>query len=134
GQEIKADEGINPAVFSQIKKTLGNDLLLDKSRMSGKLLQGEDNAKEGLAIFKDFDPQAGSFDIFIGGLCSNSQKVKLPVPVKVQKVNADGKLVEVDTEEITLYKTLRLEYLVGGSAASRTNARVEFLGKEWVMR
>ena len=134
GQEVKAGEGINPAVFTQIKKTLGNELLLDKSQISGKLLQGEDNAKEGVAIFKDFDSQAGSFDIFFGGLSSNSQTIKLPEPVKVTKVDAAGKLVEVTTDEITLYKTLRLQYLVGGSSGNRDNARIEFLGKEWVMR
>lgn len=134
GQEVKAGEGVNPAVFTQIKKVLGNDLLIDRTQMSGKLLQGEDNAKEGVAIFKDFDAQAGSFSIFFGGLSSNSQKVKLPEPIKVQKVDASGKLVEVTTDEVTLYKTLKLEYLIGGSAGNRANAKVEFLGKEWVMR
>ncbi len=141
GQLLSAGEGFNSTpVYDKIKKIINNPLLVDLNTATGKILQGEDNAVESVAIFKDFDPKAGLFDVFIGGLSGETAKIKLPNPIKIRKEipfdpekKTDASEV-VETEEIILSKTLRLTYKIGSQAKDRQGAPLRFLGKEWVMR
>jgi hypothetical protein len=134
GQMLRAGAGVNPAVYDQIKKMHNSPLLRDLVGMNGKLLQGQDNAKEGVAIFRDFDPKAGSFDIFFGGLSGETVIIKLPKPVKVKEIGPDGKEKTVTTDKISLIKTLQLKYAFGTESADRANAKVEFVSQDWIMR
>lgn len=141
GQLLSAGEGFNStAVFEKIKNVMNNPLLVDLNTATGKILQGEDNAVESVAIFRDFDPEAGRFDVFIGGLSGETAKIKLPNPIKIRKekpFNPEKKTDAsevVETQEIILSKTLKLTYKIGSQAKDRQGAPLRFLGKEWVMR
>lgn len=134
GEMIRAGQGVNPFVFQQIKKLHNNPLLTDIVGITGKLLQGQDNAREGVAIFKDFDPRAASFDIFFGGLSGETMSVPLPRPVEVKQIGPGGKEVLVEKNSITLVKTLDLKYRIGTETSRRIDAKVNLLSKRWVMR
>ncbi len=134
GQVLRAGEKVRSSVFQAIKKRHNRPLLLDKESITGRILQGEDNAREGVAIWRDFDPQARGFDVFVGGLSGERVRVKLPAPVKVTVVDASGKEKRVVKTEITLVKTLHLQYRLPGEAAARDRTKVEAVGKAWVMR
>lgn len=134
GKMVRAGEGVNPVAFDHIKRLHNNPLLTDLIGMTGKLLQGQDNAKDGVAIFRDFDPEAAQFDIFFGGLSGETAVVKLPVPIEVTEIGEDGKLQKVQRDSIVLSKTLKLTYGLGVEAASRAYAKVNFLEQGWVMR
>lgn len=132
GQIIRAGAGVNPVVYQTIKKIVNNPLLTDMVGVTGKLLQGEDNARTSVAIFRDFDPKAASFTIFFGGLSGETAVVKLPHPISVPDPLEDGKMVKTST--VMLSKTLALKYNVGSEARGRGRADVRLIRKSWVMR
>jgi hypothetical protein len=134
GQMLRAGQGVNPIVFQHIKKLHNNPLLRDLVGITGKMLQGQDNARDGVAIFRDFDPEAARFDIFIGGLSGETATVQLPAPIKVRQIGPGGKEVTVEKKAITLAKTLDLTYRIGTETRNRIDATVQLLGKRWVMR
>jgi hypothetical protein len=134
GQILRAGYGVPTAAFKAIKQIHNEPLLKDTTSMTGKLLQGEDNAKDGLAVWRDFDPAAGEFDIFIGGLSGETAEVQLPRPIQVVELDTSGKTATVTKEKLVLAKTLHLKYGVPGEAAGRTHIKPEPAKKQWVMR
>ena len=130
GEILRAGQKVSTTVFEAIQKRHNNPLLLDIAGITGRLLQGEDNAKDGVAIWRDFDPKARGFDLFIGGLSGEREKLRLPVPVKVR--DAAGK--ETLKTEMIVSKTLQLSYSVPGEAAARPRVKPSLLKKAWVMR
>lgn len=134
GQILRAGQRVPKSVFKTIKKLYNDPLLKDTTAMTGKLLQGEDNAKDGLAIWPQFDPKAGAFDIFLGGLSGETAEVQLPRPVKVTELDVDGKKHTVTKTKIILSKTLHLTYTLPGEESARTRTKPKLFKKRWVMR
>ena len=135
GEMLRAGRKVPPNAFDEIKKLYNDPLLEDMSAMTGKLLQGEDQAKSGVAIWRDFDPKAGSFDVFIGGLSGENVEIKLPRPIQVTRLNEmTGAKTVVETDLVTLTKTMQLTYRVSAGAAARPTAGVKLVKKGWVMR
>ncbi len=130
GEVLKAGQGVSSLLFEQVQKRLNSPLLVGLASVTGRLLQGDDNAKQSVAIWKDFDPKARKFDIFVGGLSGETVKVKLPVAIKQR--DAEGKVVT--RTEVTLSKTLQLTYFVPGEAAARPQTAPRLVKKQWVMR
>lgn len=134
GQILKGGSGVPTGVAKKVKELYNAPLLLSSSQITGKLLQGADNAKRGVVIFEDIDPAAGGFTIFVGGLSGETQTVELPRPVVMPEVNAEGQTVMVKKNKVTLARTLALTYDLPGEAASRTLTQPRLLRKYWVMR
>jgi hypothetical protein len=132
GQVVRAGRGVNPAVYQTLKKIINDPLLTDTVGITGKLLQGEDNARTAVAIFRDFDPKAASFTLFFGGLSGETAVVHLPRPIQAPDPLVEGKTIETST--VTLTKTLALDYNVGSEAGARNKADVRLIKKSWVMR
>ena len=106
----------------------------DNTSMTGKLLQGQDNAKDGIVIWADFDPKAGAVDVFFGGLSGETVEIKLPKSVTLKETDVKGKIRTFVTDTITLSKTLKLSYSIPGQAAARLHAPVKLISSTWVMR
>jgi len=134
GQIVRSGEGVNTTVYQTIKQRHNDPLLQTTVGMAGKLLQGESNAKEGVAIFRDFDPQAASFTLFFGGLSGETARVHLPTPITVSEMMPGGKTQDVSRDIVTLTKTLALTYNVGTEAGGRTQAEIREVDARWVMR
>jgi hypothetical protein len=134
GQVVRAGKGVPPAVFTHIKRMYNDPLLKDQTGMTGKLLQGADNSKRGLAIFRDFDPNTGMFDVFIGGLTGETVQVALPKPIEVEVSDPLGRTRKVLRSSILLTKTRHLKYLVPGEAGARATAGIRRIHEGWVMR
>ena len=134
GQLIRAGQRVPMAVFRAIQKLHNDPFLKDTTSITGKILQGADNSKDGVAIWPDFDPKAGTIDIFIGGLSGESAEVVLPTPVKVRVMGEDGKMTVKEIDRIVLVKTLRLRFDVPGEAGARAGIAVKQLKEDWVMR
>jgi hypothetical protein len=134
GQLLRAGRNVPPNVFEEIKKLHNDPLLQDGSAMTGKLLQGEDNARTGVAIWSDFEQDASSLDLFFGGLSGETMSVKLPAPVQVMEYTAAGKKVQRETSELVLTKTLELSYRLTVEPAKRHEKAPTLLSKDWVMR
>ena len=134
GQVTRAGERIPAAVFGEIKKRHNNPLLVDMASIIGTLLQGADNAKDGVAIWTDFDHKARGFDVFVAGLSGERMKIKLPKPITVTVNDKDGKKKKITKTEAILSKTLYLRYFLPGDAAARSADTPKLRKKQWVMR
>lgn len=134
GQILRAQSGVPTGVFKEIKRIYNDPMLLTMTEITGKLLQGRDNAKRGVAIFRDIAPAAGSFNIFVGGLSGETEKVVLPLPIEVQEITVEGKTRTVKKRQVTLTRTLTLQYQLPGEAAARFLTRPRLIRRYWVMR
>jgi hypothetical protein len=117
GTVIRSDKNIPKAVFDTIKKNEGNNLLVNAVLIGGQLRLGQDEAKDGVAIWPEPDPDMGAFTIYVSGLSGETAKVKGP-----------------DKKEVILRKTLQLNYLTRGDAQTSGGSEVVEQGHEWVMR
>jgi hypothetical protein len=134
GEIIRSGKGVPSGVFDAIAKRYNNPLLKDQTSIGGTIRQGEDNAKEGVAIFTDLDSKCGSFDVFVGGLSGEISIVTPPNPVPVPVTAKDGARTVENRDKIVLSKTLDLKFLMPGEAAARFSTPVVFVSKDWVMR
>jgi len=130
GQMLRSIKNLQ--AFNAIKKHHNDPLL--KRDTNGKLLRGTDNAKRGVAIWPDFDPDAGRFDIFIGGLSGETTIVRLPKPILVWKEDAAGQKVQVKTDKLPLSKTLQISCTVSGEATERIRSHIKMTRQTWIMR
>jgi len=113
-------------VFEQIKlRHRSRYPFLESLEQAGsKVLQGEDNSKDIAIIWPDFDPNAKNVKLFIAGLSNEIAVVAHPVE--------KGKSGQ--PKKILLWKTLELNYSLAGDPAFRSDARLTFNSKRWIMR
>ncbi len=134
GQILLGSDGIYPSVFAAIKERHNNPYLEDLARISGRILQGEDNARDGVAIFRDFDDAARTLDVFIGGLSGETAVVAPPRPVSVVETDIRGRTTKTLKDEVILHKTLQLTYEIPGEAEARLSTPMRLRETSWVMR
>jgi hypothetical protein len=125
-QIVPAGRRVPAAVFQQIKQrhAAAYPFLELLDRVDSRILQGEDNAKDFAIIWPDFDLQASSFQIFVGGLSNETAMVQHPVAV-----DETGQPLQ-----IFLRKTLELNYTLHGDPAIRSAVETVYEGQSWVMR
>ena len=134
GQLMRAGKRAPNVVYEAIKRHHNNPHLKDMVAITGKILFGEDNAKDGVAIWRNFDPDAGTIDIFVGGLSGEIVEIDLPKPVTVTRIDDTGKPVTKQVSKLRLVKTLQLRYKVPGEAKARLHTPVKLITKKWIMR
>jgi len=134
GQTVVSNRRLPAGVFTSIRKRHNNPLLKGHTEIIGKLLYGKDNAKDGVAIWPDFDPKAGLIDVFVGGLSGETAEIKLPRPVTVTKIDTNGIETTEVTYKVILHKSLRLNFSVKGETKNRSYAKTKFIAKKWVLR
>jgi len=118
GKIMTAGRKVSPAVFRAIKRHERNPLLQSPVDAIGKLLQGEDNAKDSVAIWPASEGDVDRYDLFIGGLSGETVVVKNP---------------ETD-EMVVLRKSLHLRFVTPGTPAELIGQPIEKVDEEWVMR
>jgi len=134
GQVLRAGRNVPTAVFKAIQEAYDEPLMKEMTAMTGKLLQGEDNARQSVAIWPDFDPQAGGFDIFVGGLSGETAEIELPAPITVTEMDYTGTVRTVTKDRLVLTKTLDLKYAIPGEAEARTTTEPKLKARTWIMR
>ena len=117
GQIITAGKGVDASVYKEIQQLYKNPLLEDPFQILGKILQGEDNAKDGVIVFTGVDTEARDFRIAISGLSGDTAEVTNPLT----------------NEKVVLHKSLMLHYSIPGEAIN-IDPRPQFKGKKWVLR
>jgi hypothetical protein len=134
GEIVRAGKQTPMAVFNKIKALYNDPLMKIPTAMTGKLLQGEDNAKSSVAIWPDFDPNAGKVSIFLGGLSGETTSVNLPSPIIVVEPDWRGQERPVTKDKLLLVKTLELQYAIPGEKAARRHLAPKLTKQHWVMR
>ena len=118
GQLFEAMSQVDALAYPDIAPLLGRELLEEELFVRGKLLQGEENARESVIILKDFDPQAVSFQLFISGLSDEVIWVEDPMT----------------RQRVALVKTLQLSYGLGGQRGAVAEMVAELKDEQWIMR
>ena len=118
GQLVEAFQGVDALAYPIISKLLGRELLEEDLLVRGKILQGEENARESVFIWRDFDPKAASFKVFVSGLSNETASVSDPM---------NGK-------KYSLAKALQLSYGLGGDRFISSEVTAELRDYEWIMR
>ena len=126
GKRYRGDFAIRGEVFDAIKKRENNQLLEPAERLVGTLRQGDDQAKDGVVIWKEPPSPMRSFSIFVGGLSGEHVTLK----------DDDGKpITDSDGQPVILRKTLELIYQArGGSGPNIDPSQLDEKPQRWVMR
>lgn len=118
GELLQANRKVPPAAFSALKSHLRNELLESPAKIVGRLLQGEDNARDGAIMWPVGDRDVNLLRIFVGGLSGETKQIPNP---------AGG-------DPIILRKTLTLEYETPGDNINAGMKPFILKGHKWVMR
>ncbi len=125
-QLIPSGKDVPPAVYERLKKRYERryPLLQTMSEAGRRILQGEDNAKDIVVVWPDFDKKAKGLNVFIKGLSSETAVVEHPT-----EKDDDGEPVKM-----YLRKTLKLDYDIIGDPAVSPRVKLDYEGQNWVMR
>lgn len=127
---VPSEQEVSPEAFKAIQRRANNDLLVPPHKMAGRLQRGKDRMRHGVAIWRDFDPKAQEFTIYVGGLSGETQRIKNPA--------FDPNLAEdaKNPRYFVFRKTLAVAYKLPGSPASRVMVKPERIpdGQKWIMR
>ncbi len=132
GQLIKSDKDVPAGVFDAIKDREKNKFLEPSEKVIGALLVGDDQAKDGVAIWPETDLRMGKFSVFAKGLTGESELYQLVDGNYVAVEDMRKIAPEARDKLIVLHKTLQMDYEVVGDGGPATQA--EELRLEWIMR
>lgn len=123
-QLLQAGAGVPGAVYEKVQALYKEryPFLAPLEKSMGKLLPGEDQARDVLVVWKDFDKDAHGIKLFISGLSGQTTSVEKP-----------GEAGTV-SEQVMLRKTLQFDYQVAGDPAMRSDSSLLYKGMSWVMR
>jgi hypothetical protein len=118
----RAGREVPPEVTRAIMDALRDPLLEDQISVLGQILQGVENAKDGLAVWPADSLVTDSISIFVAGLSGENK----PFVVRDPESNRN--------KRVMLRKTLMLDYETPGSLAGRGATPLELAESRWVMR
>lgn len=129
GCVIRSDKDIPPAVLEAIRLREKNKHLQSIEDIAGVLRPGIDQAKDGVAIWREPAPEMGQFAIFVKGLSGESAYLKDDQGKVVKAKRADGQ-----EEDVVLFKTLQIRYHMAGDEKYPGHDVVEKVDEQWIMR
>jgi hypothetical protein len=129
-QAVEGGANIDPRVYGAIaaRHKKEHPFFAPPAKITGPLLQGEDNARTSAAVFRTFDPSANGFTIYISGLSNEISRVPNP--------DFQDKTKESETNQrfFILRKTLAVTYNLPGDVFTQSRATPVRDKREWVMR
>jgi len=127
---VTAGDDVHPLVYDTIaaRHKKQYPFFAPPSKITGPLLQGEDNHRTSAAVFKEFDKEADAFTVFGGGLSGEIVRVINPAFDESTPESDDN------VRWFVLRKTLAIIYDLPGDAESRDQAVPIRRNREWVMR
>lgn len=118
GQILRAGQNVPSGLYPIIERHLNNPLLESPIEVVGKILQGDDYARESVAIWPAFEGDVDQFIVFFGGLSGETQTVHNPLT----------------GEPVLVRRTRMLTYRTPGNYPTPQNQPVIFEGEQEVMR
>ncbi|HSW47051.1 MAG TPA: hypothetical protein VLM89_15920 [Phycisphaerae bacterium] len=121
---------VSPEAFQAIQRRSNNPLLVTPEKALGTLRCGQDQARHSVAIWRDFDPQARTFTVFVSGLSGEFKRVPNPIYDPNKPEDAGNKRF------FLLRKTLEIPYKLPAGVSERAVAVPQRLPEQqkWIMR
>jgi hypothetical protein len=124
GAILRSDSELSATVFDTIARRERQKPLQSALKIAGPLLQGEDQAKYGVAIFEEPSIEMGSFSVFAQNLSGEAAALL---------DTAGNPVKDADGNTITLRKTLQIDYTVSGDELFAGDP-IKKTAEGWVMR
>jgi hypothetical protein len=118
GEILDSGRDVPTRVTDDLLDLLANPYLLDQNMAIGDILQGRENAREGLVVWPARNLKVTEMSLFIAGISGETARVKNPV----------------NGNEVLLRKTLQRDYIIPGDAGARGTRPVQLVYETWVMR
>jgi hypothetical protein len=140
---LLSEQDVPSNVFEAIKARHARTrpFLLSATQIIGPLKQSAGYARDGVAIWPDFDPTINEFSVFVRGLSGEIATVPNAGfdesrPEAEEVALSDGTVVPqvVNPRDFTLHKSLAVQYLLPGDPATRIEAAPVRQSQKWVMR
>src|SRR4051812_4539499 len=128
-QVIRSDNNIPPSVLDTIRIKERNPRLESLTDIAGKLRIGEDQARDGVAIWREPAPKMGHFSIYVTGLSGESVILKDDKGNPIERTNPEGK-----KEPLVLWKTLQINYHIPDDDKFPGIDVIELEDQQWIMR
>ena len=127
---VEGGENIHPKVYEAIQARHRRQypFFVAPPAAYGRLIQGGDNRRTSTAVFRDFDPQASGFAVYVGGLSGEIVRLNNPA-FDAGKAESDN-----NRRSFILRKTLGIHYDLPGDSYTRRVAVPTRVKREWVMR
>ncbi len=124
GTQLRSGQGVPSAVTQEIQRRLDNPLLLDQiSMLKGLLLQGRENAKQGMVVWPADDLDIDRIHVYCLGFSGETKTYRITDPETGQK------------RDVVLRKTLELRYRVPGEMVGYGSTPLQKSHKpRWIMR
>ena len=122
GELFRAGRDVPRAVRLELLDRLGNPLLEDQIAILGTLLQGKENAKDGLVVWPVGDMDIDEVSVYATGFSGETARIELPDPESGEK------------REIVLRKTYMVQYDIPGSLELRGSEPLKPRDERWIMR
>ncbi len=126
GKVINSDQAIPAKVFQTIKSAEGSKFLESSRKIAGTIHIGEDQARDGVAIWEEPEARMGTFNIFIGGLCGEY--------VELKDDDDNKPVVDDQGKQVIVRKALQLTYVIYGDEVAPDKDLVHAKPEMWVMR
>lgn len=122
GNVYRSGRGVPLDVSDKIRKELGNSLIEDQISILGMLLQGDENAKDGLVIWPANSMTSSELTVYAAGFSGEVKFVSAMNPKTKQR------------EQVATYKTMKLKYKSGGDMSNRGSEPFSVIEQTWIMR
>ena len=122
GDVIRSGRDVPAAVTRHILSQLEHPFLQDQNSIVGLILQGEENAREGLAIWPVSDLDVDEITVYAAGFSGETA----PVAFKDAKSGEQTKVL--------LRKSLMMRFTSPGELQVGSTEPLELVEKRWVMR
>ena len=113
-----AGKGVPYKVYAAISKSVNNKYMESPVNVVGKILRGEDFAKESVAIWPMFKHDVDEVNIFVSGLSGETQSIKHPLTRK----------------PVVMVRTLMQTYKIPGTVVNYHKQVVLDHETKWIMR
>ncbi len=122
GHVVRSGRGVPAEVTREIMDMLDDPLLQDQLRIVSTMLQGVENTRRGLAVWKLPDITADEFKVFAAGFSGESEPFFITDPETGERVRK------------ILRKTRMLRYAAPGVITERSTPTPERIEARWVLR
>lgn len=122
GDVVRAGIDVPRSVRESLLTLLDSPLLEDQIQIIGPILQGRENAKDGLVIWRAPSLTTDELALYAAGFSGETQQVEF--------TNPDTG----DAETLTFRKTYMVRYATPGTLVGRGSKPLEIVSERWIMR